>query len=1119
MMNTIIKPVFFALLVALLLSVSLSACGDDDDETTRPYYNPDDDDDDILPPVDDDVDDDADDDTDDDADDDTDDDTTPDELTVIINAPANGAQIAGTDLPVQADTWFSDTDQTVITLIGVGNEPAEALEITDYFSIVEGGISGTLRNMEAGTYTLSITVHDGARNAAQDSATFEIVTEAGAIQINKPASGGFYEYLQLPVEAVYTDDVDSGSILVKINGVDITESMTIADGQINGNLTGLESGVHTLHIHGSTAGADLREGEFVDAYSIFTIEFTGAHIEIELDRDTIQTGELVNVDYRVIDDEGNDQTDGATADWDVEPNDGVAIDEEQHTIAFDRSGMFELTIFTLLDGEPVEGLANIWVTARQPGRVEIALNSYAISAGDQTWAQATVYDEGDNPIAGNVIYTAWPSLGVEITQGDPAFITSTRAGDVVIRGTVEGTSVYDEKVLTVAPGDPDHMELTISDPVIDENESVKPVYTIVDEYGNFIEELEANFSVGAGIEGVDWDLDTPEAGFITFYNSGYYLVTAAAEAPWSGVNDSAYVHVVDVTPPQIELWTPERGLWVDEAQVFISGIVNGCDSTTDRIWYTGDETGRALAADCTFQHDYPLVDGLNIVEITVTEESGGVSKAAFSRMKGPKHTDGEPVDDGLRLRMNENGFAQFTSILMPILNDYLEDIPEMVYQMNPLFDEEITYWGVDIASARADCTELTFGDPWFSLDSVRDVGITMDAGITNINAAFRVRGRILGISYSISGELGFDSVGLRAATDIFVDENDVFTVEMYDITMSANGFSFDISGFPDELEDWFSDEIETLIEDLIEDALVSTIPPMLEDLLNDIPQNFSFEIDGIPFDVKYEIDRINWDDTGGSFYMNTGMKTDVQSALVTDFGGSLSSPGTPPSHEDMGQYVPGTQNFYGFGMLFDDDFFNQALYSLYKAGLISQDFEDIAATGDTLIQFAFPGLHDAYPGQVNATLRAMLPPVIIVAPQDSGTDGAIPVEIQIGDLIVNMLVDGADGEKPFVKMAVSLKIPATLDVQFPDNILVLDFGDPEASIYTISEPLMHFENNALFEDAAPLIVELLVPMLGDLVGNIAIPSFGGYSLSVVDEMIMGSSNDFVAIFADLATEE
>ena len=148
----------------------------------------------------------------------------------------------------------------------------------------------------------------------------------------------------------------------------------------------------------------------------------------------------------------------------------------------------------------------------------------------------------------------------------------------------------------------------------------------------------------------------------------------------------------------------------------------------------------------------------------------------------------------------------------------------------------------------------------------------------------------------------------------------------------------------------------------------------------------------------------------------------------------------------------------------------------------------------------------------------MLPPVIIVAPPARGTDGAIPVEIQIGDLIVNMMVDGAEGEKPFIEMAVSIKLPADMDVLFPDNVFVFDFCDPVISIYTISEPQIDFENNNLFEEIAPLLIELLTPYLGDLLGGIPIPTFGGYSLNILDERIMGSSNDFVALFADLDIE-
>jgi len=341
----------------------------------------------------------------------------------------------------------------------------------------------------------------------------------------------------------------------------------------------------------------------------------------------------------------------------------------------------------------------------QPWSVEIEVSSHTVQAGDQISSTYQVYDENDQPIWGSVFYTAWPSFGTTIEQGLPAWITFERAGEIAIRGTVAGTGVFDEEIVTVTAGLPVEMDLHIPEPVIEEGGVTHPIVFLRDEYGNIVEEIEAIFTVFPGIAGTDWDTDTPAAGDITIYTGGVYLISAAAVG-FLGVNDSDYIHVMDVTPPQIELYSPERGQWVDDQDVYISGIVHGCNPVTDRIQYTGEDGDRPVASDCTFEHNMILQTGINIVEIKVTEESGNVAKAAFARMKGNKLADNEQVDSALRFRINECGFGEFGLIIMPTLQEVLDQLPEMLYAMNPIFDEEIEFWGLEIASARADVQQV-----------------------------------------------------------------------------------------------------------------------------------------------------------------------------------------------------------------------------------------------------------------------------------------------------------------------------------------------------------------------------------------------------------------------------
>ncbi|MCZ7586909.1 MAG: hypothetical protein M5R36_28165 [Deltaproteobacteria bacterium] len=482
-------------------------------------------------------------------------------------------------------------------------------------------------------------------------------------------------------------------------------------------------------------------------------------------------------------------------------------------------------------------------------------------------------------------------------------------------------------------------------------------------------------------------------------------------------------------------------------------------------------------------------------------------------MKGQVVPDGEFISPGLFLRINELGFEQLTAVMTPIINDILDTVPQMIYALNPIFDEKVKVWGITVASARASVTNMTLGEPWFTIDVAEDLGITLSAAVNDIHMEFKVKGTILGIGYSISGDIDMAQVRLDADANIFVDEFDRFHVEITNIQMSIFGFNFDINNFPDDLEDLFQDDVRDLIEDTINDILSEEIPPLLEDLLSQLPTDFGFDVSGHPFLVEYTIDNTVWDRDGGTFEMSARISSPDENPAVPDFGGSLATLSEPP--DNIGAYVPDSEDVYGFGAIVSDDFINQALYVLFRTGVISADFNAIAHTSDALMQLIFPGLNDTLPGDIDVKLRPNYPPILLVSPPAAADISAVPVEIQFGDLIVNFYVDDGD-ETLFLRLAVNLIIPAELTVDYPANTIGITFGDPEMSFYVFAEPVIDFDN-ALFEDVAPVIADLLLPILSDLLSGIQIPSFDveGYGLLLFKEAAMGGSLDYLGFFLNL----
>ncbi|MBZ0273378.1 hypothetical protein K8I61_15170, partial [bacterium] len=1026
---------------------------------------------------------------------------------VKINQPTNNQTVQGYILDIQADLLRADT--VVVTVDGD--------DVTAYLAVTPTQVYGTLA-FDAGTHTLTV-LAENVTGQTQASVIFKI--NMGEIEIIEPAPGSTYNIRDIGVVATYLN-INPGTIHVLVDDGggydDWTGDLSIGGGFISGEFPYVDAGDYTLRIYGTHPNhvdPEVNPDGIVEAYSYFSIEIVPAHIDVSVDRNQIETGEVVNVTYAVIDENGNDVTGTTNVDWDVVPPTGAVVDEFAQTVLFTQPGQFKINISAIVGGEFVEGYAYVWVDAQAPGSVEIELSDYDVPAGQQISATATVYNEQGQETYGKVIWSAWPNYGVSITQGNPGYLTFTRAGEVAVRGTVEGSNVFDEKIVIVRAGDPWRIDLLIPDPVIPEGGYTHPAAVLRDQWGNIVTEVPAAFAVNPTF-GVQ--LNTPAAGDITFNNQGIYDITATAAPPWNGLSDTDSVQVIDMTAPDIEIWTPDRGLWMNQGSTLFSGIVHGCDYINDVAYFSDSPaTPRDLSGPpnaCQFSHNHLLGTGLNVLQIEVVEGgSGNHAKASVSVMNGPKVPDGALVPNSMRLRINESGFLQLSQVVLPILQELVDQIPEMLYAMNPIFDEKVKLWGITLASARAEVRYASFGNPWFTLDVLPDLGIELDAWVDDIDLEFKVKGTILGIGYSISGDVGFDRVRMIADAFIYVDENDRFTVEIERIRMLLSGFNFDINNFPDSLEDLFEDTIEDIIEDLIEDVLSDAVPPLLEELLNQIPTSFTFDVGGISFAVEYAFDHITWDEDGGSFYMDMSMDTPDIVPGIPNHGGSLYTPGIVPPHNAMGKYMPGSANPYGIGVMLADDFLNQALNLLYRTGLISQDLDLGVDTSNALINLIFPGLDAAASGDIIVKLRPQFPPVLYVAPQ-GGSPTYIPVEIQMGELEVNMFVDTGADEVLFLQMAVGLILPADMGVKFPDNTIELFFGDPEMAIYVFAEPLINWDNN-LFEDVAPLLADILIPLLSEFLGGIQLPTFEGYGITVLDQDIMGANNDFIGIFSDI----
>jgi hypothetical protein len=248
--------------------------------------------------------------------------------------------------------------------------------------------------------------------------------------------------------------------------------------------------------------------------------------------------------------------------------------------------------------------------------------------------------------------------------------------------------------------------------------------------------------------------------------------------------------------------------------------------------------------------------------------------------------------------------------------------------------------------------------------------------------------------------------------------------------------------------------------------------------------------------------------------MDGQFETDTVDPETPAFAGSYSTISTPPT---MGTHSPGGST-YGFGLGVDDDFLNQALYEVYRSGLMTfhidqewaqeQGFSYDLTTTD--LALFFPELYVMYPDRpIEFWMLPYLPPILVYNAKDS-----LDVSLQLGDLTMSMMVipDGGDPVKAFT-MALAIDIPVTIDVNTETNTLSLTFGTPNVYV-DIYDELVDFHDE-LIEGLVPLLVSVIMPYIGDLLGEFPIPVLEGFTIDVVEMSIFGSGDDYLGIFADL----
>ncbi len=879
----------------------------------------------------------------------------------------------------------------------------------------------------------------------------------------------------------------------------------------------LAQGEHTFEVEGVTD----KKGKVTDTVT-FTVEEGGARIELSVSDSTIKTGDTVSTTVKVYDENDQDITDVSSIDYLVEPEDGVT--KTGTDFSFRIGGTFKITASTSYSGKTLEDYKFVFVQLTDADSIEISLSDYDIEAGASVFAEGIIYDDQDQEIFGSVFFHASPPFGAswDINNGilQWSYGTFEKSGTIEVTGTVVGTNISDTVTLVVSAGDPYDMTLTLAEPVIflpsGGQVTISPVVEIYDQSGNISFEpytLEVYPTTGATVDNGAKTITFSDAGGA----GGTYIVSAYCDN-FPSVFDDKTLTVETGNDVDIVFTDPERGFVTQVSSYNIEGYVIDCELSD--VLYINDQYVGPLSAppDCEFFYNLGLGTGLNIVDARL-EDAGGqvVAWGSTSILKGSFVPDDTLIQDSVFFGLTEAGFAKLGDIANTLIDDM--NIPGIIMSMNPVFDEEYDLWGVTLASATATVTDVSLGDLTINFD-INDIGNYLESTIrlNDINLGFDVRGSILGIGYSIDGDVSTDYVEVFGNTEISVVGNNL-GVDISTLTIDIAQIDIDINNFPDDLEDMFEEDITNLIEGVVSDALQSEVPVILEALINQIPMEYTFTIDlpnqsNVDVSVTMEPESIITNATGDAFTfgMNSKISMDHISPVPPVMPGSLETPGSPPGN--FGMYIWGTSNPYDLGIYFGDEIFNQAFYNIFRAGSLSLDMDEVFRTNDTIALLLLPSdIRTAYPDNaINFKIRPLLPPVLIVG---QGAAIPLPTELQMGDFMIHgFVVDDASQEVLFLTIAISFKVEMGIDIPFPTNTIEVTMATPEVVVDMVAEPIADF-NDVILEAIAPYVVELVLPIITNLMGGIEIPTFGDYGIQVLQMFPLGSNTDYITIWGDL----
>ncbi|MCB9758706.1 MAG: hypothetical protein H6739_02605 [Alphaproteobacteria bacterium] len=300
------------------------------------------------------------------------------------------------------------------------------------------------------------------------------------------------------------------------------------------------------------------------------------------------------------------------------------------------------------------------------------------------------------------------------------------------------------------------------------------------------------------------------------------------------------------------------------------------------------------------------------------------------------------------------------------------------------------------------------------------------------------------------------------------------------------------------------------IEDMLAD-LGPEIETTIEDAFNQAVINEEMDINGVPLTVQLFPNDVNVTTDGVEILMSGSTSAPPADCVVAwDPGGSTRTDSAVPALAELsaGDHA---------AILLSDDFANQALYSLWRGGLLCYE---LSGNDPLPINTSLIGL---LAGDAFDELFPETKPMIIAtrprAPLEVAFDGEHAIDVPITDLGLNLYAEVDD--RMALALGLSLDGVVGVDPVFDGNTGELGI-DLALSGENITASVIHNElvtgtDEAIEENFAGVFDTLLETLIGGLISDLAfaIPGFGEVGLTSLTVDQAGDQGDWMGAYANV----